>query len=231
MFSILTLKNKLWIYPLIILGLLNRYRGTWGWWAKVNAAIYATVVYFMYRNSIDSIVITHMYGLYTKLLVLISNSLDVVILAPSLAVFGITVVVTMCFFGYVIGEMVGWGLGVGTVSEQREAAFYLHNEREYGWYTGIQKLAEYLIPPTQENWVDHCRLALFLRGLWYFSWMLFPLMFTSITVGAVVNATLLLAIMFPIACDLGYIMAKKFKLPYLDLIAGWTWQEIIYGAV
>jgi len=107
----------------------------------------------------------------------------------------------LCFLGYLIGEMSGWGLWVGTLTNKLIDTWYLHTEREGGWYTGIQRLTEYLIEPTKENWIDHCRLALFLRGVWWASWMLLPLLLVDICPTTLILAIIVLGVAFPVSCD------------------------------
>lgn len=42
-------------------------------------------------------------------------------------------------------------------------------------------------------------------------------------------AIIVLSIAFPLACELGYLIAKKYSFKFLELSSGWTWQEVIYG--
>ena len=233
----LVYKNKLLMYLLIILGFLNRLRGTWGWWAKVNAAIYAAIVYYVYN---DRMMLNKTYDVAVYILDCVNYALelllDVTIGVPDRAMFSVVVVTALAFLGYVIGEMSGWGLWVGTLVAKFRDTWYLHTEREGGWYTGIQRLAEYLIPPTKENWIEHCRVALTLRGIWWASWMMIPLALVGLSINLLVLATLLLGVMFPYACDIGELLARngnELHSKYLNAgcVDGWEWQEFVTGTI
>lgn len=130
--------------------------------------------------------------------------------------------------GYIFGNKIcGWGLWKGTLSVQREDGFFLHSEREGGIYTGIQKLVEWLMPPTIENWLDHCRVALFFRGIWWWLPTVIPLYFIGIGFNHLFLAVLLLSIGFPLSCEIGYYTSKLWNFKYMD--GGSEHSEVWYG--
>lgn len=125
----------------------------------------------------------------------------------------------------------GWGLWTGTLCVLRYDGFKLHAEREGGKWTGIQWLAEKLIPPTQSNWLWHCRLALFLRGLWWLACLL-PLAY-YIEWQYVLASIVCLGISFPLACEIGYYTGKLWKVDwkYFQMRLGHEHQEVWYGVL
>lgn len=130
------------------------------------------------------------------------------------------------------GERIGgWGLWVGSVSIQREKGFVIHEEREGGKWTGIQWLAEKLIPPTQINWLWHCRFSLFLRGIWW-GVCLLPLMY-FIEWYYVLASIVWLGVAFPLASEMGYHTSKLFSIhmKYFGMADGWSHQEVWYGLI
>lgn len=128
--------------------------------------------------------------------------------------------------GYVLGECFGWGLWVGTLTEKRELGFLLVDEGE-GRNNGIEWIASHIIKPTQENWLEYCRLALTIRGFYWWLPTLLPLYFVGISLDTLFIAISLLAIGFPIACEIGYYTSKLWNFKFMD--GGSEHSEIWYG--
>lgn len=163
--------------------ILNRLRGTYSWFAKINGVVLGLLVYF-----------------FTK-------ELDIAI---------------ACAFGYIIGESFGWGDWVGTLSER--GCTEMPNPYNEGENNGIKWLASKIISPS-ENWTNHCRVALFIRGLYWWVCLL-PLVF-FIEWYFVLLAIVILAFAFPLACELGYYTSKLWNFKYMT--GGWEHQEVWYG--
>ena len=128
--------------------------------------------------------------------------------------------------GYIIGESFGWGEWIGTLTGDRN--FKQLNEE--GKNNGIQWLASKVIDPNQD-WINYCRVALTIRGFYWWLPTLAPLYFVGFSVELLTLMILALSIGFPIACELGYyfrdkIAIEKFGLSY---IGGWELQEGFYG--
>jgi len=72
----------------------------------------------------------------------------------------------------------------------------------------------------------HYRVWLFFRGIIWWACLIPLIWFIDFYV--IVTAIILLAILFPVACEIGYNLAKWKTIPkYLP--DGWAWQEIVYG--
>lgn len=131
--------------------------------------------------------------------------------------------------GYIIGESFGWGLWVGCLSIHREST---NNKTEdEGSNNGIQWMARKIVPNYLDNFVNYCRVALTIRGFYWWLPTLAPLYFVGFSVELLTAMILLLSIGFPIACELGYyfrdkISFEKFGLSYRG---GWELQEGFYG--
>ena len=132
--------------------------------------------------------------------------------------------------GYIIGESFGWGLWVGTVSEQREKAWHLHDEGE-GRNNGIEWLATKIIQPTQETWVEYCRVALTIRGFYWAMPTLAPLYFVGFNPYLLITCIAFLSIGFPLAYELGYYLRDKISINKfgLSFSGGWELGEGIVG--
>lgn len=124
--------------------------------------------------------------------------------------------------GYIIGESFGWGDWVGTVSER--GIKNIPKPYEEGKNNGIQWLATKFIDPSKD-WTDHCRIALFIRGFYWWVCLL-PLVF-FIEWHFMLLAILLLALAFPLACELGYRTSKLWNFKHMT--GGWEHQEVWYG--
>lgn len=145
-------------------------------------------------------------------------------------VFHNTYVALAVGLGYIIGESFGWGLWVGTVSEQRDGAWHLHDEGE-GRHNGIEWLASKIIQPTQETWVEYCRVALTIRGFYWAMPTLAPLYFVGFNPYLLITCIAFLSIGFPLAYDLGYYLRDKVSFDKfgLSFSGGWELGEGIVG--
>lgn len=167
--------------------ILNRLRGTYSWFAKVNGVVLGLLVYF-----------------FTK-------ELDIAI---------------ACAFGYLIGESFGWGEWLGNLVEKRKnEAETLEDEGEKN---GIKYIATRLVPNWSVAYLKYCRVALVLRGLYWWTPTLIALCFIT-NPFLVISCVIVLALSFPLACELGYFISKRLSFKFLELSSGWTWQEVIYG--
>lgn len=128
--------------------------------------------------------------------------------------------------GYVVGECFGWGLWIGTLTEQRELGYLLADEGE-GRNNGIEWIAANVIEPTQETWIEYCRLALMIRGFYWWTPTLMPLYFVGVSLDLLLLAIGVLSIGFPIACEIGYYTTTKFNFKHMG--SGWEHQEVWYG--
>ncbi len=166
--------------------ILNRYRGTYGWFAKVNGVVLGLLTYLVYGD------------VYVSLMVAI---------------------------GYIVGESFGWGEWIGCLTTN--ATSYVENEE--GKNNGIRWLATKIINPDKE-YREYCRVALTIRGFYWWILTLSPLYFVA-DAYIVTLAIVLLSIAFPIACELGRLTAPLFSFEYktFSIKGGWEHQEVWYG--
>ena len=130
--------------------------------------------------------------------------------------------------GYIIGESFGWGEWVGTLTGDRN--FKQLNEE--GKNNGIQWLASKVIDPSKD-WINYCRVALSIRGFYWWLPTLAPLYFVGFSVVSIAVAVVVLSVGFPIACEIGYRLNGKIKFHKygLSIEGGWEIQEVAYGAI
>ena len=128
--------------------------------------------------------------------------------------------------GYIIGESFGWGEWIGTLTGDRN--FKQLNEE--GKNNGIQWLASKVIDPSKD-WINYCRVALTIRGFYWWLPTLAPLYFVGFSVELLTVMILALSIGFPVACELGYYFRDKvsFEKFGLSYSGGWEIQEGVYG--
>lgn len=140
--------------------------------------------------------------------------------------FGNPYVSTLVGLGYIIGESFGWGEWVGTLSSNREQI----QKNEEGKNNGIQWLASKVIDPTKD-WINYCRVALTIRGFYWWLPTLAPLYFVGFNPLVILGCILFLSVGFPIACEIGYRTSKLFSFGKYGFSAsgGWEHQEIWYG--
>ena len=131
--------------------------------------------------------------------------------------------------GYIIGESFGWGDWVGTLTSGRTVMPVPYTE---GKNNGIQWLATKVVDPVI-RWREHCRVALTIRGFYWWLPTLAPLYFVGFDPYYLTIAVVLLGVGFPIACEIGYRTQKLFSVnkPYFHMTGGWEHQEVWYGVI
>lgn len=169
--------------------ILNRYRGTYGWFAKIVGVVLGLLTYLAWGNIYVSIAVT---------------------------------------IGYAAGESFGWGEWIGNLTGgKKDTTKTLEDE---GVKNGIQWLSKKIVPNYQYEFIKYCRVALTLRGFYWWLPTLSPLYFIS-DAYTITLAIILLSFGFPLACELGYRTSPLFSLEYktFSVKGGWEHQEIWYG--
>ena len=167
--------------------ILNRLRGTYSWFAKVNVVVLGLLVYF-----------------FTK-------ELDIAI---------------ACAFGYIIGESFGWGDWVGCLTGNRNNYKDTTDEVKSN---GIMWLSQKIVHDWKTNFIEYSRVALTIRGFYWWFLALAPLYFVADSLLITVSI-LFLSIGFPIACEIGYLLRNKdYSFWKLSYKGGWEMQEGVYG--
>jgi len=132
-------------------------------------------------------------------------------------------------FGYIIGESFGWGDWVGNLVNHR-----LNTTQHLGFegkHNGIQWLAKKIVPNYLTNYIKYCRIALIIRGFYWWFLALIPLIFIGFNPLIILFCIVFLSVGFPIACELGYKYKDrvKFNLLGVSFTNGWSIQEGFYG--
>lgn len=139
--------------------------------------------------------------------------------------FGNPYVSILVGLGYIIGESFGWG--------EWDTLALNHNAKMPTPYTegsnnGIQWLTTKIVNPSID-WTNHCRVALTIRGFYWWFLALAPLYFVSDSLLITVSI-LFLSIGFPIACEIGYLLKDKdYSFWKLSYKGGLEMQEGVYG--
>lgn len=131
--------------------------------------------------------------------------------------------------GYIIGESFGWGLWVGSIAEREDGySLYLKGERE-GANNGIHWLASHIIEPTKETWLNYCRVAMVIRGFYWYVPTLAPLYFVGVNPYLLLGLITFLSFGFMLSYELAYHLAPKLNIKWLEFNSGWTLGEGIVG--
>ena len=130
--------------------------------------------------------------------------------------------------GYVIGESFGWGEWIGNLSCHKSDVGVLGDE---GKNNGIQWLASKIVPDYTTNYINYCRVALTIRGFYWWFPTLSPLYFVGFEPLFLLGCVMFLSVGFPIACEVGYYTSKKFNFSKygFNMHGGWEHQEVWYG--
>lgn len=131
--------------------------------------------------------------------------------------------------GYIIGESFGWGLWVGSIAGRGDCySLYLKGERE-GANNGIHWLASHIVEPTKETWLNYCRVAMVIRGFYWYVPTLIPLYFVGVNPYLLLGLIVFLSFGFMLSYELAYYLAPKLNIKWLDFNSGWTLGEGIVG--
>lgn len=129
--------------------------------------------------------------------------------------------------GYIIGESFGWGEW-DTLATNRSSK--MPTPYTEGNNNGIQWIASKIINPSID-WINHCRVALTIRGFYWWLPTLAPLYFVGFNPLVILGCIAFLSVGFPIACEIGYLLRDKisFEKYGLEFRGGWELQEGVYG--
>jgi hypothetical protein len=138
--------------------------------------------------------------------------------------------------GFILGESMGWGEWIGGVIGHGSKP---ECDKKQGDENGIHWITSRIID-RRDDYLNYCRLALFLRGIWWWFPALLPLLIFSCFGGWVVGpikfviGMLLLGVGFPASVEIARLAFIKIKnRNIVELGDGnivWSWAEWIYGA-
>jgi len=190
---------------------LNRLRGTYSIFAKVNAVIIGAIFGFVidipvYMFSFWQYVEVSLNEIITWLDTVLPIAISIVSLpVDTLALFTIP---TMIAIGYLAGESMGWGEWIGGLIHNDGRA----SERYDGRENGIEWIATRFTDLHSRN---YHKLSLAIRGFYWWFLTLIPLAFVMNPI-IILTAILVLAIGFP------YSVVKMME---------WNDAEYIYGGI
>lgn len=189
---------------MIIEAVLNRLRGT----GKIISFINGNIIYALYIGIVFALL---SYNHPTSL-----NSIFIGFVAMTL---------------YILGEASGWGKWVGSLCHPENVTESVKQETKNGVFFAIHTIANFFIPQ-KLNYFWYCRVALTLRGIyWWLPLYLFLGFVGLINYYEALVIGLLLGVGFPVASELGRLWGFTFKFKIFHLSRGWENQEFIYGAL
>ena len=130
--------------------------------------------------------------------------------------------------GYIIGESFGWGDWVGCLTSNRNN---YKDTTDEGKSNGIMWLSQKIVPDWKNNFMNYSRVALAIRGFYWWLPTLAPLCFVGFNPLVILGCILFLSVGFPIACEIGYRTSKLFSFNKygFSIVGGWEHQEVWYG--
>ena len=145
------------------------------------------------------------------------------------------------FAGYVGGESWGWGKWIGGIIGAGKHTEY---DKDQGDENGIHWITSKIVDQ-RDDYLKYCRIALGLRGIWWWLPVLLPMFimgaFGGWVIGAIkmIVATILFGVGFPVSFDVArrafLKIKKKEELGFTDGVGDgnfvWEWGEWIYGAI
>ena len=133
--------------------------------------------------------------------------------------------------GYIIGESFGWGEWIGNLTTHRKNKTDTLGDE--GENNGIKYIATKLVPNWNVAFIKYCRVALGIRGIYWWLPTLAPLYFVGLSWVVIAVAVAVLSVGFPVACEAGYALRDKIKFHKygLSIEGGWEIQEAAYGLI
>ena len=210
----------------VLCAISNRLRGTGVLW------FFTSIIVFSKKIDIK-FVGTHLYALYLGLVV---GLLTMDVYAGLLTV-----------VAFMVGESKGWGEWVGTLTRYEpmtpEVLEKNYKDNEGKTFPYIHQISNFFIKEQKDEniyysfsdkvkqYFRYARLALTLRGLWWWSLVYTVMyMYDLINIYELVIFSILISILFPVACKLGKLWGYTgTKLKIVNFSRGWENQEIIYG--
>lgn len=135
---------------------------------------------------------------------------------------------------YILGESFAWGKWVGFVSmsdrenyKPKEDGDYINDDgMKFPW---IHHISNFFIKQ-RVDYLNYCRLALVIRGLFWWLLPLSLLLFLDLIVlWQYIFGLVVVSAGFPLAAELSRYVGISFQSKYLNLSTGWENQEVIYG--
>jgi len=203
--------------------ILNRWRGTGTIFYKITGVhIYALYLGLLigslcFVNKVEFTLIENILSIMFNEKIILSN------LIHSIIGFIFTA------FLFLIGESFAWGKWVGyLVSDNGEKEYWNDNGKSFPF---IHQIANFFLKE-KEDYLNYCRLALTIRGFIWWTPLLTLLGYIDLLSWYQVALNyIILAVGFPLACELSKKWKFNYQSKYLMIDTNWEKQEIIYGFI
>ena len=130
---------------------------------------------------------------------------------------------------FILGECFGWGKWVGYLIDDKPIKNY--DDLEGRNFPFIHYIANFFIKE-KEDYLNYCRLALSIRGFIWWTPILILLGFIDLLSWyQVAINSIILAVGFPIGCELSKLWNFEYKSKFLSISGNWEKQEVIYGFI
>lgn len=129
---------------------------------------------------------------------------------------------------YLLGESYSWGKWVSYVCfpEKHEKEYDNKTGRNFPW---IHFIANFFINQ-ESDYLNYCRLALCIRGLfWFLPMLVFLYAIDLIVLWQLIFGVVILSLGFPVAADLSRFYNPNIDYKYFVCKNNWETQECIYG--
>lgn len=132
---------------------------------------------------------------------------------------------------FLIGESFAWGKWDGSLCHPENITDEVKNNKCGKSFPYIHYMANY-IQNQDENYKYYCQIALAIRGfIWWTPLMILLGYLDLLNWLVVILNSFVLAIGFPIACELSHYWNFEYKAKYLSILTNGEKQEVIYGLI
>ncbi len=138
-------------------------------------------------------------------------------------------VIAICL--YLIGESFAWGKWDGSLCHPENITDKVKNSKCGKSFPYIHYIANY-IQNQDKNYKLYCQIALTIRGfIWWTPLMILVGYLDLLSWVVVIINSFVLAVGFPIACEIGKNINFECNYKYFHTSKGWCNQELIYGLI
>lgn len=208
--------------------LLNRWRGTGTIFNIFGFRLIGNIIYAIYIALLIGFAsaLNHSLLPFTTIVI---NGTDTVYILENTQGFSSFIFAFLGAGLYIFGESFAWGKWVGFLTKDNQPKDYDNDDGRSFPY--IHYMANFFIKE-KEDYLNYCRLALSIRGFIWWTPILILLGFIDLLSWyQVAINSIILAVGFPIGCELSKFWNFEYKSKFLSISGNWEKQEVIYGFI
>lgn len=206
--------------------ILNRWRGTGTIFNIFGFKLIGNIIYALYIALLIGFTTALNHSLLSFTTIVL-NGTDAVYIFENNQFFSSFIFALLGAGLYILGESFAWGKWVGFLINNKATHDFNNNDGRSFPY--IHYLAQAIVKQ-EVNYKRYCQVALAIRGfIWWTPLLILLAVIDLLDWYQVIINSLVLAIAFPMGCELSKYWNFEYKSKYLSISGIWEKQEVIYG--